>query len=302
MPGPEGVPIHADGHYRSPFANPKQGHAVVVKVGFLLSAVRNYDIKVGTFDADFYLSMWSTEPIPDFDLSFNNNKEMSQTVKIADKPTFKLWRFVGTFHDPPDLRRYPFDEQELNVEIEATADGTDEIQFEPSQENTHLDTWFDVIGWDVSYLEAKVMSHGYPDRFPHDDLYYHRYVMSLGIDRYGTSAIFTVYVPAFVIVLISLMGMWVPPSEMEVRSNAGAPMLAAAVLFHFALEQELPATAYLTHADKLMIGVYLALLMCMISTWWFFLVDEEKWDRVFRVGRAIVPPIALAIMILGSVL
>ena len=87
------------------------------------------------------------------------------------------------------------------------------------------------------------------------------------VERFATSAAFKVFVPAFVIVLISLLGMWVPPNEMEVRSNAGAPMLAAAVLFHFALMQELPATSYLTRADKLMLGVYVSLALGMLSTW-----------------------------------
>lgn len=303
VPGPDGVPQQTEGRYRSPFANPKQGHPIIVKVGFLLSTIRNYDIKAGTFDADFYLTMWAAEPIPDFELAFANNKEMAQSVKIADKPTFKMWRFVGTFHDPPDLRQYPFDQQELNVEIEAQADGTDEIQFEPVEENTHLDTWFDIIGWDVTYLEAKVLSHGYPDRFPGDDLYYHRYEMAIGVERPGTNAIFTVYVPAFVIVFISLMGMWIPPTHMEVRSNAGPPMLAAAVLFHFALEQALPPTEYLTRADKLMIGVYVVLSLCTTATWAFFLVDEEKgWDRVFRLARAVVPPVSIAVMVIACFL
>jgi hypothetical protein len=121
-------------------------------------------------------------------------------------------------------------------------------------------------------------------------------VLKLGVERYGTNAIFTVYVPAIVIVLISLTGMWVTPDHMEVRANAGAPMLAAAVLFHFALIQSLPATPYLTRADKLMVSVYLCLLVQMLSTLVFFLVSEEHWDRVFRLGRLIVPPFSLALL------
>ena len=127
-------------------------------------------------------------------------------------------------------------------------------------------------------------------------------VFTLGIARYSTSAVFTVYVPALVIVMISLLGMWVPPDEMEVRSNAGAPMLAAAVLFHFALMQELPATGYLTRADKLMIGVYVCLMLGMISTWWFFLVDEKRWDVVFKIARTLVPVLSAIVMVLSIVL
>ncbi|MFT3765493.1 MAG: hypothetical protein QM820_08265 [Minicystis sp.] len=121
------------------------------------------------------------------------------------------------------------------------------------------------------------------------------------MQRFATSAAFKVYVPAFVIVIIALLGMWVPPSEMEVRSNAGAPMLAAAVLFHFALMQELPSTMYLTRADKLMLGVYVSLALGMISTWWMFLVEEERMVVVFRVARVVVPVLTAAAMALACI-
>ena len=52
-------------------------------------------------------------------------------------------------------------------------------------------------------------------------------------------------------------------------------MLAAAVLFHYSLIQSLPATGYLTRADKLMLGVYLSLLLNMASTWALLLFEEE---------------------------
>jgi hypothetical protein len=151
----------------------------------------------------------------------------------------------------------------------------------------------------VTHVEAVNYIHNFPDRFDNDDLYYGRYVFRLGIERFGTSAVFTVYLPAIVIVLISLFGVFVPPGEMEVRSNAGAPMLAAAVLFHFALIQQLPAVSYLTRADKLMIGVYLSLCLGMFSTWVFFVINEEHWDRVFKLARAIVPPVTVVIMVLA---
>ena len=97
-------------------------------------------------------------------------------------------------------------------------------------------------------------------------------------------------------VLISLLGMWVPPNQMEVRSNAGAPMLAGAVLFHFALMQELPATSYLTRADKLMLGVYTSLILGMLSTWAMFIVKEENMGVVFRIARIVVPLLTVVVM------
>ncbi len=299
--GPDGgVPVHTDGPFRSPFAHPYFGQVATVRVALVMNDVSQYDIMKGSFVADFYLSLTSDRPMPSMDLIFPNGKADSKEV-IADKPTFKFYRFTGTFFSPPDLRHYPFDSQQLEVQIEENTEGIDQIRLVPDRKHTSLENGFEVTGWDVSYLEARALVHDYPDRFDNDDLYYSRYIFRLGIHRYGTSALFTVFVPAIVIVLISLMGMWVTPDEMEVRSNSGAPMLAGAVLFHFALMQQLPAVSYMTRADKLMMGVYLSLLIGMVSTWAFFLVDEHHRDAIYLWARRVVPPVTFIVMVIACV-
>jgi hypothetical protein len=170
------------------------------------------------------------------------------------------------------------------------------VRFTVDKERTQLARGFRALGWQVAYLEARSVSASYPDRFEGDDLQYGRYAFTVKLERFATSAAFKVFVPAFVIVIIALLGMWVPPNEMEVRSNAGSPMLAAAVLFHFALIQEVPATSYLTRADKLMLGVYISLGLGMLSTWCMFLVEEHKMDRVFKIARVVVPVLTAVVM------
>jgi hypothetical protein len=294
-----GVPYHPEGtSYRSPFAMPNPGPSVRIKVGVLLNSIDDYDVKTGTFTADLFISMTSPVPMPALNLQFPNGK-LENKETIADKPTFKLFRLTGAFKSPADLRLYPFDSQDLKIIIEDDMRGTDQIRFSADKERTQLARGFRAVGWQVSYIQARTLSQSYPDRFEGDDLYYGRYILTLGLDRFATSAAFKVFVPAFVIVLIALLGMWVPPSEMEVRSNAGAPMLAGAVLFHYALMQELPATSYLTRADKLMLGVYISLALGMMSTWWMFLVKEETMALVFRIARVLVPLLTVVVMALA---
>lgn len=291
-----GVPFHPNGaRYRSPFAQPGASAPAVVKVGFLLNSVDGYDVKTGTFTADFFLSFTSSRTIPPLTLQFPNGKLDGREI-IADKPSFKLVRLTGTFKSPADLRRYPFDQQELRIVIEDDMRGIDQLRFVADHDRTQLARGFRAVGWSVSYVEGRTVEQSYPDRFENDDLFYSRYTFALGVERYATSAAFKVFVPAFVIVLISLLGMWVPPEEMEVRSNSGAPMLAGAVLFHFALMQELPATIYLSRADKLMLGVYISLSLGMISTWWMFLVKEHNVEKVFRASRVVVPVLSVIVM------
>ena len=230
-----------------------------------------------------------------------NGKE-DGTTKLADKPTFKMWRIVGNFSSPIDLRNFPFDSQMLEIQIEPDGIGVDQLVLEADPDHTSLDAGFFVPSWGIKTLGATTRKHHYPARFPYDDLYHSRYTFRLGLERFGTSAVFSVYVPALVIVLIALIAMWVPPKEMEVRTNAGAPMLVGAVLFHFSLMQALPATGYLTRADKVMISVYVCLVLNMLSTWLFFVVHEDHHDRVFRGSRLVVPLISFFVVAGGMTL
>ncbi|HEX6273828.1 MAG TPA: hypothetical protein VFZ53_12355, partial [Polyangiaceae bacterium] len=70
-----GVPYHPSGTpYRSPFARPSSERAVRVKVGMLLNSVDDYDVKTGTFLADFFLSFTSEKPMPKLSPQFPNGR------------------------------------------------------------------------------------------------------------------------------------------------------------------------------------------------------------------------------------
>jgi hypothetical protein len=294
------VPIHREGKFRSPLANPKHGGPVTVKVGLVVSEIREYDIQTATFGSDFFLSFTGDGEMPKLHPIFTNGREVNCTP-IVDSATFKFYRCSGTFTSAVDLRDYPFDTQYLDINVEDAIYGVDTIVFTPDPARTSLDAGFRLAGYGVASVGANSFKHQYPPRFDRDDLYVSRYKFTIGVDRFAQSAAFSVYVPAFIIVLISLIGLWVPPSELEVRSNAGAPMLAAAVLFHYSLIQALPMTGYLTHADKLMLGVYVSLLLNMATTWGFMLVEEDKYDDLFRFFRAWVPPLTFVVMVMSVI-
>jgi hypothetical protein len=290
------VPIHRDGKYRSPLANPTMGGPAIVKVGFVISEIRAYQITDGSFSADFFMSFTSDKPMPKLHPVFTNGHE-TECQTVIEVETFRFYRCSGSFTSIVDLRDYPFDTQKLDINVEDAVYGVDTVVFVADPARTSLDASFRLSGYGVASVGAQAFKHQYPSRFDRDDLYVSRYKFTLGLDRFAQSAAFSVYVPAFIIVLISLIGLWCPPDELEVRSNAGAPMLAAAVLFHYSLIQSLPATGYLTHADKLMLGVYVSLLVNMGTTWVFLIVDEERRDFWFRLFRAWVPPLTLLIMV-----
>jgi len=294
------VPIHREGNFRSPLAHPRFGGATHAKIGLVIREIRDFNIQTGGFEADFFVSVTGDKELPALNLVFTNGHEVNITT-LTDAPTFKLLSVTGKFSADIDLRLYPFDVQKLSIEMEDQRAGVDQIVFEADKSRTSLDEGFLLASFGVAAIGAESYKHKYPPRFDRDDLYVSRYKFTLTADRFATSAAFSVFVPAFIIVLISLTGLWVPPDELEVRSNAGAPMLAAAVLFHYSLIQSLPATGYLTHADKLMLGVYVSLLLNMGSTWLLLLGDERWADRVFHKSRTIVPILTAFVMLLAVV-
>ena len=289
------VPIHREGKFRSPLANPTSGGPATVKVGLVISEIRDYQITDGSFSADFFLSFTADKLLPKLHPTFTNGHDVNCT-NLVDVETFRFYRCTGTFTSAVDLRDYPFDTQRLDINVEDAVYGVDTVIFVADPRRTSLDATFRLSGYGVASVGASAIKHQYPSRFDRDDLYVSRYRFTLGLDRFAQSAAFSVYVPAFIIVLISLIGLWVPPDELEVRSAAGAPMLAAAVLFHYSLIQSLPATGYLTHADKLMLGVYVSLLLNMATTWVFLIVDEERLDFWFKLFRLWTPILTAAVM------
>ena len=300
--GPDGgVPVHPEGNFRSPFAHPHFGPPAKVRAGILITNVRDYDIQKGSFEADFFFTYTSDIPMPPMDPTFTNGK-MDLKEVMADTPTFKMYRFIGTFSSPLDLHDFPFDTQEIVIEIEDDDNATDQVLLAVDKEHTNLDVGFEVAGWETAYTSARILTHYFPDRFDHDDMYYSRFEFCIGIKRFSTSAMFTVFMPALVIVLISLSGLWLPRSELEVRANATVPMLAAAVLFHFALMQELPATAYLTRADKLMMSVYLILGFHMTLSWLWFMFDEKHEELIMKIGKYFGAPVTFIMLFCGIAL
>ena len=92
----------------------------------VLNDVTQFDIIKGTFQADFYLSLTSDRAMPSMDLIFPNGTPASKEV-IADEPTFKFYRFTGQFLSTPDLRHFPFDHQNLEIEIEEIPEGSSDF-------------------------------------------------------------------------------------------------------------------------------------------------------------------------------
>jgi len=129
---------------------------VKVYVGVYVLNLGKFELATGAYTVDFYLSLRSQEPVEMGDFEFMNGR--AATVdKLIDTPTEKFYRIQANLSQNLDLRRYPFDEHLLTIEIEDKRRTVDELVYVVDEQNCGVDPGVIVVGWRLAGWEAKVL-------------------------------------------------------------------------------------------------------------------------------------------------
>jgi predicted Co/Zn/Cd cation transporter (cation efflux family) len=51
-----------------------------------------------------------------------------------------------------------------------------------------------------------------------------------------------------------------------------------------------------------MMSVYVSLVLNMLATWLWFVLDEKHTERVFKLGKWVIPPLTVVLFLIGSLL
>ena len=163
---------------------------VKVYVGVYVLNLGKFELATGAYTVDFYLSLRSEEPVEMGDFEFMNGR--AATVdKLIDTPTEKFYRIQANLSQNLDLRRYPFDEHLLTIEIEDKRRTVDELVYVVDKQNCGVDPGVIVVGWRLAGWEAKVLTHDY-------EIYgetYSRFVFGLRIQRVILNAVIKSFLP-----------------------------------------------------------------------------------------------------------
>jgi hypothetical protein len=119
-----------------------------VNVGAYILNLGNFDIVAGSFTADFYLSFKCNNTRPPLDFEFMNGRA-SSLDKIIDEPNEKFYMVQANLNSPIDLKKFPFDSQELEIIIEDKTKTTEELICIPNKEETGIDESIAFVGWNM---------------------------------------------------------------------------------------------------------------------------------------------------------
>lgn len=267
-------------------------------VGVYLVNIGKIDIQTGSYDLDFYVWFASSDPRTDFTAErprydFTNALRFTaEPVRV--EPDYYEARVRGTFIKNMDFRNYPFDKQEVTVEVEGF-EPVEQLVFAPDEQASGFDRLVNVPGWNLGGSRSEVTVHEYPDST------YSRYVFTFVIERAALSSFLKTIFPVLIITTIAMLAFWMSPTNFAPRIGLAASTLLAAVAAHLNAANQLPPIGYLTLIDKVMIIVYALFLNNLLSmVMQMRLVDHKKEQDAIKVNarmRRLMPVIIGVILV-----
>ncbi len=248
-----------------------------VEVGLYLLNLGKFDIATGSFTADFYLSITCDKVCPEQDFEFMNGRA-SSFEKIIDKPDEKFYRIQANLVSPVDLKKFPFDQQKLEIILEDKKRSIEEFNFTPNLEESGVDDSIIFIGWNMEDWSAYTREHKY-------DLYdetYSQYVFEVPISRIKINAVFKTFLPIVFIILIMLSSFVLDPDKITTRLAMVGSALVASVMFHISLANQIPPVGYLTFIDKFMVLSYFVILLSFVFNVFLLEFQEQKKEELVK--------------------
>ena len=165
-------------------------------------------------------------------------------------------------HADLDLRRFPFDHQRLELELESFRWQVDDMVFVADPTATGFAQDFTMQEWEllgVSSRVEEVASVRGARPFSH-------FVFEIDVERKAGFYLWKVMLPILIIVAISWSVFWMTDERLAGRSRITASGVLTVVAYQFVIADGLPRIAYLTVLDKMMLVSFALLSVTVLQS------------------------------------
>jgi hypothetical protein len=232
----------------------------VVTIGMYVNQIPTMSVKENRFQADFYVWFrWAGDLKPYESFELTNGRIESRQVVLKELKTgehYAVLRCTATIVKFWDLRRFPFDDHRLSLEIEDNANEDHLIRYVADAENSAISPELQLPGWLPSGAAASVDAHVYKTNYGDLTLpkgaesRYSRFSFAFDAKRFGLGPFFKLFFALWVAVLIAMLSLFIMPSEAGPRLGFNVGAIFASVGASYGIANNLPPTAFLTTAEK----------------------------------------------------
>lgn len=179
---------------------------------------------------------------------------LPQTVRVDPAGQFLyVQRALATFAAPLDLRRFPGDAQELEVQLVSYRYTPGELDLRVDRTFTGSLEAFSVTGWQLELGAADAA----PFVLPGVDLARAGITFRLRAQREQAYYLLTMFIPLVLIALMAWCVFWIDPSLLPSQIAISTASVFTLIAFRFSVSFSLPRISYLTVADQFMLAITL---------------------------------------------
>ncbi len=191
-------------------------------------------------------------------------------------------RIEATMRASLDYRRFPFDSQLLQIELESFPWNRDEVVLVADEAHTGYDALPALTEWEVQGLELEQYEvHRVRDVVPFSNLNF-----NIRVKRDAGFYLWKIFLTVVIIVSLTWVVFWMSGEGLGRRAGVSSSGILTVIAYQFVTTSSLPRVSYLTVADKVMILSVVAIAATMVES---LLVDgltHTNPDRKLKIDRA----------------
>lgn len=189
-------------------------------------------------------------------------KNFETTVVAPDGTVVCGQRFHGLVTSPLNLRRFPFDQQTLHIQIMSFVFSPDEVQFVVNHHLTGRAEALSLPNWSTN----SPIAHTGSRHIAQLNQSFVCFDYEFQVKRYTAYYLTRVILPLVLIVSMSYGVFWFPPEQVMPQITISVTAILSLITYEFTLQQSLPQVPYLTVLDKFVIGAMVLVFLALVET------------------------------------
>ena len=212
-------------------------------------------------------------------------------------------RFTAELSSDFDLRRFPFDNQQLQMAIESFRYDDSTVRFTSRAVSRLRSPSAFLPDWSIEDVGEQFDT----DVANPDGRAYSQYVFQIRVERKHGYYIWNVFLPLGFITLLAWTVFFIAPEDVGTRTTVSITALLTAIAFSLVVSGTRPRVSYLTYMDAVFLNTYFLIFVATTSVIAaHFLIRNagvpDAAERLSRMGRYSFPVLILATnVVLGLV-
>lgn len=242
--------------------------------------------------------IWS----PDIEIQNEIEQRRTESIELTILPDGSVdyeERFSATLNAELDLRRFPFDKQLLDMEIQSFVWDSRELSMVVNEAQTGFDADFDTPEWKVTAIDVLISSQSEI----RDDREFSSFRFRIHAKRHSGHYLLRFMLPLVFIMTLTWFAFWEP---LEDRFRVGFIALLTVVATHTVISRSLPRLNYATFADAVLILCYLVATALITVSIVAKRIEAggapERAQRINQTARRLLPVVAVVALVVVAVL